>query len=280
MESSTSRLDDPIAILKDEVTWLRGQLARTIVGAADQRSVSDESCPAVDLYLDLMKKCLTRLLFDTDRAHARAIGRGRPAEAETMIGLRRLDNIQQCVTDVLRRGVPGDLIETGVWRGGATIFMRAIMEAYADSTRTVWVADSFQGVPPPDKKRYPIDAKVGLHKDKTLVIPVEEVQANFRRYGLLDDQVRFLPGWFKDTLPTAPIDRLAVARLDGDLYESTMDALVALYPKLSVGGYLIVDDYGNIPGTRQAVDDYRAEHSIDEPLVEIDWAGAYWQRLR
>jgi hypothetical protein len=86
--------------------------------------------------------------------------------------------------------------------------------------------------------------------------------------------------WFRDTLPTAPVDRLAVARLDGDPHESTTDALVALDPKLSVGGYLIVDDYVAIPACRQAVEDYRRRHAVTEPLVEIDWTGVFWRRER
>jgi O-methyltransferase len=91
-----------------------------------------------------------------------------------------------------------------------------------------------------------------LHKARELAVSLEQVKANFDRYGLLDDQVRFLKGWFRDTLPVAPIERLAVLRLDGDMYESPMDTLVNLYPKLSEGGYVIVDDYGAIPACRQA----------------------------
>ena len=113
-----------------------------------------------------------------------------------------------------------------------------------------------------------------------LAVSVDEVKANFERYGLLDDQVRFLKGWFKDTLPATPIKQLAVARLDGDMYESTMDALGALYPKLSPGGYLIVDDYGAVPACRQAVEDYRTKMGIKEPVQDIDGLGAYWQRAR
>jgi len=103
------------------------------------------------------------------------------------------------------------------------------------------------------------------------------VQGNFKRYGFLDDRVRFLKGWFKDTLHTAPISRLALVRLDGDMYESTIQALDALYPKLSPGGYLIIDDYG-LPGCRAAVDDYRATHGIKEEVRIVDWTGAYWRR--
>ena len=101
---------------------------------------------------------------------------------------------------------------------------------------------------------------------------------NFERYCLLDEQVRFLKGWFSDTLPDAPIEELAVVRLDGDLYESTMDGLVNLYPKLSPGGYCIIDDYGHIDACRQAVDDYRSAHGIEEEMLVIDGAGSYWRR--
>ncbi len=208
----------------------------------------------------------------------RAIGRGWPSTAHTMIGLKRLDNIEHCVRDVLERNVPGDFIETGVWRGGATIFMRAILESYGVRDRRVWVADSFQGLPPPDREKYPADANSTLHKRRRLRISLEQVKANFNAYGLLDDQVRFLKGWFSETLPTAPIERLAVIRLDGDLYGSTMDAITNLYPKLSVGGYLIVDDYGSIRVCRQAIEDYRAAEGISEEITPIDWTGVFWKR--
>jgi hypothetical protein len=194
-----------------------------------------------------------------------------------MIGLRRLDNLQFCVEEVLSKNIPGDLIETGVWRGGATIFMRAILKAYGVKDRNVWVADSFEGLPAPNPERFPQDAG-DLHHIMKLAVSLDQVKANFERYGLLDDQVRFLKGWFRDTLPKAPIERLAILRLDGDMYESTMDALVNLYPKLSLGGCLIVDDYGAVPGCRQAVLDYRQLHGILDEIVQIDWTGVYWRR--
>jgi hypothetical protein len=246
---------------------------------------------ARDRYLDLMKRCLTRLVFKESGPPidpgatafdpvARTEGRDWPADAETMAGMLRLDNVQHCVVDVLRHGVPGDLIETGVWRGGTTIFMRAILAAYGDASRQVWVADSFQGLPKPDTAKYPADAGWDLSHFTQLAVSLEQVQANFARYDLLDDRVRFLKGWFKDTLPSAPMARLAVMRLDGDLYESTMDGLTALYPKLSPGGYAIIDDYGAIPACRQAVHDYRDAHGIVEPIQQVDWTGAFWQRAR
>jgi O-methyltransferase len=272
-----------------------------------------------ELYLDLLKKCLTRTVFTNDETHQplnpregrhlhilrpqmqkmrdpiysalmrhapfayvmlRKMSNPWPAEAETMIGLQRLDHLQGCITDVLQRRVPGDFIETGVWRGGAAIFMRAVLKAYGDTQRIVWAADSFRGLPKPDARRAPADKGDLLWAFDALAIPVEEVKANFARYGLLDDQVRFLVGWFRDTLPTAPIEQLAILRLDGDLYESTMDALCALYPKLSIGGYVIIDDYGAMPPCKAAVHDYRIEHAITEPIESIDEGSVFWRRLR
>jgi O-methyltransferase len=233
---------------------------------------------ARDLYLDLMTKSLTDWLYDQFDEPVRAEGRDWPARAHTMIGLKRLANVRGCVENVLADGIPGDLIETGVWRGGTTIFMRAILKVHGVTDRLVWVADSFAGLPPPDLARYLLDRGITLHQFPQLAITLERVRDNFRRYGLLDEQVRFLKGWFRDTLTHAPIERLAVLRLDGDLYESTIQALETLYDKLSAGGYVIVDDYGNVAACRQAVHDLRERRGINDPIRPIDWAGVYWRR--
>ena len=213
-------------------------------------------------------------------AELRREGRDWPVDAETMIGHERLKNIQLCVTDVLRRDVPGDLVETGVWRGGATILMRAILKVYGDENRRVWACDSFEGLPKPDPEKYPADRGFDFSAFEELAVSVEQVQANFVRYGLLDERVVFLKGWFKDTLPSADIGPIAVLRLDGDLYESTMDALRALYDKVSVGGYVLVDDYGDIPACKAAVEDFRAARGITDPIQAVDWTGVFWQRTR
>ena len=267
-----------------------------------------------ELYLDLLKKCLTRVAFperyrpwspSSKRRIRRALvrrlrgwlarsrldlvrrvsfdrelrvaGLDQPPEAETMIGLRRLDSLQLCITDVLENRVPGDLIETGVWRGGTAIFMRAVLMANGETSRTVWAADSFRGLPQPDPDSYPADLG-DLHWTKErLAVSLDTVKENFERYGLLDAQVRFLEGWFRDTLPNAPIEQLAILRLDGDMYQSTMEALQPLYPKLSRGGYIIIDDY-TLPGCRAAVDDYRRDRGISGEIIQIDGSGAYWQK--
>ncbi len=194
----------------------------------------------------------------------------------TMMGRKRLDNLELCVERILADEVPGDLIETGVWRGGATIFMRGLLAAHGVTDRIVWVADSFAGFPPP---RLPQDAALDYSVARSdEAISVEAVQTLFERYDLLDDQVRFLKGWFRDTLPGAPIERLALLRLDGDLYESTMDALGPLYPKLSPRGYVIVDDYFSCPPCAEAVRDFRRQHDVTDEILPIDGQSVYWRK--
>ncbi len=194
-----------------------------------------------------------------------------------MIGLKRLRNLRTVVEQVLTERIPGDLIETGVWRGGACIYMRALLKAFGVTDRRVWVADSFDGLPPPDPVNFPADDGSKLHEIRVIAVSLAEVKRNFAKYNMLDEQVVFLPGWFKDTLPTAPIERLAVLRLDGDMYESTIQALQALYPKLSTGGFVIVDDYV-VPACRQAAEDFRAQNSISDTIERIDNYGSFWRK--
>ena len=199
--------------------------------------------------------------------------------AHSMLSMTRLDNVQECIETVLREDVPGDFIETGVMRGGTVILMRAVLAAHGVTDRIVWAADSFEGLPAPDVEKYPDDAGAEWHLRPLTEVSVAAVRRNFERYGLLDDRVRFLEGWFRDTLPTAPLGDLAILRLDGDLYESTMDALVPLYPKVSPGGFVIVDDY-NLPPCRKAVHEFRDAHDIHDEIVPIDDAGVFWRKGR
>ena len=211
-------------------------------------------------------------------AELRESGLDWPSRAESMIGLKRMTNIQECIAAIIRDDVPGDLIETGVWRGGACIFMKANLRAWGDDTRKVWLADSFQGLPKPNAVAYPADAGDRLHTQTGLAVGAEQVRHNFERYGLLDDNVEFLVGWFKDTLPDAPIEKISLMRLDGDMYESTIQAIEALYPRLSPGGFCIIDDFGSHASQAgQAVHDYRGQHGIDDEIIQIDPCGAYWR---
>jgi O-methyltransferase len=246
-----------------------------------------------DLYLDLLKRCLTRTIFPDGCVNleltptgqhdplARESGQDWPAEAETMIGWKRLTHLEQCVAEVIRSDIPGDLVETGVWRGGASILMRAVLKSHGESQRKVWLFDSFEGLPRPDSASYPADQDDTLANFNTyLGVSMERVQANFKRYGLLDAQVRFVKGWFKDTVPAAQLDRIAVLRLDGDMYESTIQVLEGFYRKVSVDGFVIVDDYGALTNCRKAVHDFRSKYGIVEQIHPIDWTGAFWRRSR
>jgi hypothetical protein len=245
------------------------------------------------LYLDLLKRSLTNTIFknepdiddDEFRFTMQCATHYVNSEAVSMLTLARFDNIKNCIENILRHGVPGDLIEAGVWRGGAAIFMRGALKAYGVTDRLVWAADSFEGLPRPDPDQFPLEAKVqsGPVMQKlyhNLAAGLDEVKRNFEAYGLLDDQVKFLKGWFKDTLPTAPIGALSLIRLDGDFYESTSDGLRSLYDRLSIGGYVIIDDYGQDSWTycRKAVDEFRAERQIEAPLVTVDSTCSFWQR--
>ena len=201
-----------------------------------------------------------------------------PMRAHTMIGKKRLQNIKFCLEDVLKNNIEGDCIETGVWRGGACIFMKGILKVHNNTDKKIFVADSFEGLPPPDPK-YTADNGDSHHKIKYLAVSKEEVEKNFKSYNLLDENVIFIKGFFEHSIPKAPITKLSILRLDGDMYSSTIQVLDALYQKLSVGGYCIIDDYG-LAGCKAAVDDFRRDHNITEPLIYIDYYGRFWQKLR
>ena len=226
----------------------------------------------------LSKKKLIITGVNEDGLKQREIGLGWPINGFSMVGTKRLNNIQYCIEQVIENKVAGDFIETGVWRGGSCILAKALFNTFGEN-RTVWVADSFQGLPKPNTSLYPEDKGDDLYSLEQLRISEDQVKNNFKRFNLLDDNIKFLKGWFKDTLPSAPIEKLAIVRLDGDMYESTMDGLVNLYHKLSPGGFLIVDDYGVIPACKKAVHDFRDKNGITEKIIDIDGSGYFWQKL-
>ena len=227
------------------------------------------------LYLELLKRVLTDQIHHPSAA--RLDGTDWPEFGFTMIGLQRLNNIEYCADSILRDAIPGDFLEAGVWKGGASIFMRALLKDRQVADRTVWLADSFMGLPPP-KPEYPLDAGDTHYQQEALAIDEATVRQNFERFGLLDKQVRFLPGWFHETLAVAPVEQIALLRLDGDMYESTIVSLEALYDRVSVGGYIIIDDYGYIESCRSAVHDFLDARSLQPAIKSIDWTGVYWRK--
>lgn len=229
------------------------------------------------MYVELLKKTLSCMLWDEPGVteDQKFYGRIWPTMAHTMIGQRRLENIQVCVQKIIEENIPGDLIETGVWRGGACIFMKGLLDVLKQN-RKIYVADSFKGLPNP-KPEYPHDSGDKHHTYAQLAVSKQQVEENFRKYGLLDDQVIFVEGWFNETMPTLTGVVFSLIRLDGDMYESTIVVLNNLYPKLSIGGFCIIDDYALI-GARTAVIDYRKEHNITDEIIKIDDTGVYWKK--
>ena len=245
------------------------------------------------MYIQLLKKCVLDSIYGSNmitpdgkgeevmkgKADQESILNGTywPSRAHTMIGEKRLTNIEKCFLDILENKIEGDIIETGVWRGGSCIFM-AGLNKYYKSGKKVFVADSFEGLPPPNEKKYPLDKGDILYKYKSLAVSLEDVKSNFSKYDLLDENVIFIKGFFNESLKNAPIEKLSLLRLDGDMYESTMDSLIHLYDKVVVGGYIIIDDYGCIPACAAAVEDFRKSRGITTKLETIDWTGRYWKK--
>ncbi len=258
-----------------------------------------DSAPApgsslADRYLDLVEAILVNSIYQDSslpsvgdapdagtlpyNPKTRRVGLDWPSQALTMVGERRLRNFRTLIQHAIASGTPGDIIETGVWRGGASILARAVLAAMGVTDRKVILADSFEGLPAPNASAYPADADSKLHTFRELAIPLETVRDNFRKFDLLDEQVVFLKGWFSETLAKAPSTAFAVIRLDGDMYESTTDALVALYDRLSVGGWVIIDDYGILKSCQAAVHDFFGARGYQPELSNIDGIGRYFQK--
>jgi O-methyltransferase len=224
----------------------------------------------------LRKKKLLLVYTSQFDPSKRLHGEDWPIIGFTMIGTKRLDNLQECIERVLKNNVIGDFVECGVWRGGASIFARAVFKAFDVSDRTVWLADSFEGMPRITSDKDKLDSD--LSENTYLRVSLEKVKQNFELFGLMDSQVKFIKGWFSESLPKTSIDRIAVLRLDGDHYSSTKDCLENLYDKVSVGGCIIIDDYNSWRGCKLAVSEFRVARGIKDSIIPIDRQASYWIR--
>lgn len=239
-----------------------------------------------NLYLELLKRALNNYLYlggdipfpQFEISDFRSDGWTIPESSQphSLLASVKLNALQLLMFDVVSNNVPGDFLEAGIYKGGTAIFMRAFLKVHNISGKVVWAADSFEGIPQTKKYKH-VNDPVDKWADRWSA-GYEEVLANFRRYDLLDEQVRFIKGYFSDSLPNAPFQRLSLARLDADSYESTMDALQSVYPKMSHGGYMIIDDW-HLPSCRQAVIDFRKSMRISDPVQFIMGArgGSYIQ---
>ena len=237
-------------------------------------------------YLLLLRDAISDALFeipveDNKKVYPETIALGKiwPSKAVSMLGLARLNNIKALLDKVLIDNIPGDFLEAGVWRGGACIYAKGILDSWGDNIRQVIVADSFEGLPPPDPKKYPVDNGDLHHTIECLAVSEGEVRNNFVRFGLLDDRVKFIKGFFNESFKKPlPFENLSVLRLDGDMYSSTIETLEALYDKVSVGGYIIIDDYVQRQSVSAAVTDFRQVRGISDHINVVDWSAVWWQK--
>lgn len=197
-------------------------------------------------------------------------GKTWPKETESMIGNLRMSSLHDNLMST--KNIEGDVMETGIWRGGACIFMSAYLKSI-NSDKKVYACDSFEGLPKPEIKEDEGDVH---YTYDNLKVGLEEVKNNFKKYDLLDDRTIFIKGWFKDTMPILKneVKNLSLLRLDGDMYKSTIDVLENMYFKVSKGGIVIIDDWAL--NAKNAVIDFREKYNIANEIHEIDWTGRYW----
>lgn len=197
---------------------------------------------------------------------------------DTMTGWKRLDNIRKLLKSVVEDTIPGDYIETGVWRGGASVYARAVLDVLGQTDRLSYVCDSFAGLPPGDRSLDIKDKNWNL-MHWYLAVSDDVVARNFQKFGFLNSNVIFAKGFFNETMPhlKKKSNHFSVMRLDGDMYESTVDVLYNLYDKLSIGGYVIMDDWYGFP-SKTACEDFFKVHGIEPEIIQIDKLSAYWKK--
>lgn len=242
---------------------------------------SDQACRRA--YIDLIKRSITNYHYlggDASFEQFRCVSHydlkqaqwniHRLAQPLTLLSKGQLDLIERAILTVEERGVPGDFLEAGVWRGGAIILMRSLIEAYQMGDRKVFAADSFAGIPKNSRARNdPVDSWADRW-----VASLDEVRQSIARFGFLDERIVFAPGFFSESLKTLEGEKFALIRLDSDSYESVETSLHHLYPLLSKGGIVIIDDW-HLVGCRSAVQNYRLQHGIRDE-IQVYEANAYW----
>lgn len=252
------------------------------------------------LYLDTVRDTLTGAILRTAsvppmEGEAEALPR-RPYHEETrwsgndwcefcytMAGGARVQNVRDVVSSTIIEDVPGDFLEAGTWRGGCSIMARVVQHVLGEAeSRRTYLCDSFSGLPPSSQEK-DSNRWNGMH---FLEVSQSEVEDNVRRFVPLDDNLRFVKGYFAESLPRVRAElqrdgrQLAVLRGDGDMYESYLDILFNLYEFVPVGGYFICDDAPSIQEAQQAIDDFRSLHGIAEPIQRVagSVAGVFWRK--
>jgi O-methyltransferase len=193
----------------------------------------------------------------------------------TQTSRERVVTLADAVEYVVRANVAGDLVECGVWRGGSSMAVALTLLRLGAADRRLWLYDTFGRMPAPgEHDRDYAGCDVAGHESSMLGdagLSLPDVQAAMRSTAYPERQIRYVPGRVEDNIPATAPDRVALLRLDTDWYESTRHELEHLYPRLSRGGVLIIDDYGHYAGARRAVDEYFAHAPI--LLARVDYTG-------
>lgn len=200
----------------------------------------------------------------------------------TMTSAERISSLVQGVEYVVRNRIPGDMVECGVWRGGSMMAVARTLIRLRSTDRQLFLFDTFEGMPPAtDVDRDPsgklASDLMAASDQQTSTIwaraQLEEVTRNVHSIGYPAGNIHFVRGKVEDTIPGNAPDKIALLRLDTDWYESTRHELIHLFPRLAVGGVLIIDDYGHWAGARKAVDEYIEERQLQILLCRIDDTG-------
>ncbi|XWV24486.1 macrocin o-methyltransferase [Tupanvirus deep ocean] len=193
----------------------------------------------------------------------------------SMCDTNKINQTKYLLENIIKNGIAGAIVETGVWKGGMGMWMKCIIKYHNDS-RDIWLFDTFSYFP---NSQYPTDA--GIHNITNILfenMPTpEDVKYNFKKMGLLDDKIHIVPGKFNNTLPFVDPGEIAILRLDSDYYDSTLYVLELYYWKITSGGCVIVDDYNNIHvGCKKAIDDFRSKYNITNPIYDVHNESIYW----
>lgn len=192
----------------------------------------------------------------------------------SILPVQRLNSLIDMMTYIKDNNINGDFLEAGAMRGGACMVMKAFCNENK-LNKKVFVADSFKGFP---ISKITEESYVNNTTFPFVIVSEEECKNNFRRYNLLDDDVIFIKGFFNESLPQADINNLSILRIDCDMYQSTLDVLENLYDKVSENGFIIIDDYGDFPFCKKAVDLFRQNLNTPKQLFWVDDQCVYWQK--
>lgn len=196
----------------------------------------------------------------------------------TLTSPERVVSLCRAVEHIVRWQIPGDFVECGVWRGGSMLAIADTLVRLNDTSRRLWLYDTFEGMTPPtdEDKDFTGRSAESLceeHGQEWVLAPLDVVKNTLSLAEYPSTQITYVQGKVEDTLPGRIPGTIALLRLDTDWYESTRHELAHLYPRLSSGGILIIDDYGHFIGAQKAVDEYVAENKLPLFLSRIDYTG-------